>query len=120
MVKFSEDELKQLRANQRKADVELKEIRKVLDNHKPAKRPRKAATHLLGAKPKPMPSDEPVTDKHGRVVNVCAACGAKWDDTKGGDPNPRNRRQFTRDGVERFQCFCEPMRMFERYKEETQ
>ena len=126
MDRFTEEELLQLQQNQADAEAEtIKQCqaaeRKVVDEYEPPakpKRPRKAATHLLGAKPKPMPSDAPVTDKTGRVINQCAACGARWDDSASCSHETKNRRQFTRDGVERFQCFCEPMRMFERYKEE--
>jgi len=107
MVKFTEEGYQQLLRNQANAERELK---------KPQPKRKKAATNLLGAKPKPMPSDAPVKDKTGRVVNVCPVCGARWDDSKTCSHATKNRRQFTSDGVDMFHCFCKPLRSFERYK----
>ena len=110
MDRFDEDGYQQLLRNQENADRDLEERRKLLKEYDKAKNKR-------GKRPK-LPPAEPlkIIDKDGRELSVCPACGGCYDDTKGGAPEPRNKRQFTNSEVDYFVCFCDPFRVHERYK----
>jgi len=108
MVKFTEEELAQLVRNQEEAN------RDVL---KPKATGKGKNIWRGGSRPKvDAPEPECVYDKDGRELNICLACGARWDDSATCSHATKNKRQFTTGGVDMFHCFCKPLRSFERYK----